>query len=384
VAPRGAEAGGPPVTQIARPGLREAHLPGLALRQAAWVAASGGVAAMAVLLGLDLPPLLVLPIALAVGAAIAHPRRLHKGLLLVPLSVAAVALVAWVGGVHPALWWDGSLPPLSPATVLAAGGAAGMGAVFLDGRPVDRWRVLHGALGTAAGAGIGAWAASQLVPLSWAGPFGAALAMAITALVASQGLLAAAVEWRFADRLPTRNKICVALTEPYRAPVLRAWELDQGFEKAAPDQVTRDGLGEVAVWVYRMQYALQDLDREAAAIGGSDVEARVRTLRDEAVASDDDFTAERQSATADHLERLISVRDALALEGRRTRALVDYAIAYLEEARAGLTLARVQPGGPMPDRLGEVLHRLRDYGTEGDARRRTHREMGSLQQQSSA
>ena len=69
---------------------------------------------------------------------------------------------------------------------------------------------------------------------------------------------------------------------------------------------------------------------------------------------------------------------AIQTERQRTEALVDYALAFLEEARAGLAIARELPGEASPDRLPEVLGRLRDHATEGDVRRRTNREMGKI------
>ena len=86
-------------------------------------------------------------------------------------------------------------------------------------------------------------------------------------------------------------------------------------------------------------------------------------------------------ATAEHLKRLLEHRAAIAVERGRTDALVEYALAFLEEARAGLAVARELPGEAIPDRLPEVLGRLRTQARDGDARRRTVRELDRLDKQ---
>jgi hypothetical protein len=71
-------------------------------------------------------------------------------------------------------------------------------------------------------------------------------------------------------------------------------------------------------------------------------------------------------------------RHLIDIERQRTHALVEYALAFLEEVRAGLAVARELPGEAIPERLSEVLGRLRGQAKAGDARRRTAREMTSI------
>ena len=123
---------------------------------------------------------------------------------------------------------------------------------------------------------------------------------------------------------------------------------------------------------------LQTLDREVETIRPAEVQARIERCQSGETA--DPFTAERQKATISHLERLLEHRAAIVQERERTGAIVDYALAFLEEARAGLAVARELPGEAVPDRLATVLHRLRSQAREGDNRRRTKREIDDLDQ----
>ena len=137
-------------------------------------------------------------------------------------------------------------------------------------------------------------------------------------------------------------------------------------------------MAEVATWVFRLQITLQALDNELSHIDPDQVRARIESNRNLGPEVDE-FTRERRAATAQHLERLLQHRQAIEIEKSRTDALVDYALAFLEEARAGLAVARELPGETTPERLPEVLRRLRASAQEGDARRRTARELGAIQ-----
>ena len=101
-------------------------------------------------------------------------------------------------------------------------------------------------------------------------------------------------------------------------------------------------------------------------------------MYEEAEACTDDFTRDRRLATATHLERLAEHLDALVLERQRLIALIDYAAAYQEEARAGLVLARLKPGDYTPPRLDDVLTRLRSHSQRQLAQRATVREVAPL------
>jgi hypothetical protein len=193
-------------------------------------------------------------------------------------------------------------------------------------------------------------------------------------LVGSQALVPLAI--RFDNpALPSKRQVRKALQEAYRPPVFKAFDLYTGCTKQAPDAGTRRGMIEVATWVFRLQVTRQTLEGELNAIDPTDIQERIDSCTTD---NSDSFTRDRKQATADHLRRLLEHRKAIATEWRRNLALVDYALAFLEEARAGLAVAREMPGEQFPDRLPEVLHRLRNASEEGDARRRTAREMEKM------
>jgi hypothetical protein len=239
----------------------------------------------------------------------------------------------------------------------------------------DALDLLHGALGTSAGATAGLWAALRLFPEAL-GPLPvAALTSALVGLIASQGLLVPA--WS-ADhpRLPRRGTVRRRLPARYHPPIWRAWELYQHVGPRTPDVSTRRGVHEVALWVYRLQAARHHLRSEYQAIDLEDISQRIATCEDDDQA--DPFTTDRRVATLEHLTRLLTHRDTLVREERRCEALVDYAIAFLDEARAGLAVGRHLPGEVSPDHLDNVLSRLRDHAAEGPLRRQTRREMMAL------
>ena len=91
--------------------------------------------------------------------------------------------------------------------------------------------------------------------------------------------------------------------------------------------------------------------------------------------TEDDFTRERQLATARHLQSLLGHAQQIRLEHARSQSMQEYALAYLEEARMGLALARALPSDAAPSRLGEVLDRLRSHAQESETRRKTAREV---------
>jgi len=136
-------------------------------------------------------------------------------------------------------------------------------------------------------------------------------------------------------------------------------------------------LAEVATWVYTLQLTLQTHDEALNTSDVPDVQRRIQACNaDDGI---DAFTKDRQMATAKHLQRLLEHRQALTKERRRTLSLVDYALAFLEEVSAGLAIARQLPGEATPDRLPEVLERLRMHADAGDARRKTQRELVHMQ-----
>lgn len=345
------------------PWVERSALEQLPKRQALWIV--GGTFAAAVLAALPLwavQPELALALALGAGVSLVDIRKIWAA----PFIVAAVGL----GGLAcVAMGW--------PA-VIGAGAVAGALATWLFPHRTDALDLVHGALGTLAGACIGLWVATMVLPASLPMFVSAALTGGIVTLLAAQGLLPVAIRFDQAPQLPSAREIQKALRISYRPPVFKALDLYQGSQAAAPDRDSRRGLAEVATWVFRLQVTLQALDGELAQIDPEQVRARIDQHRN-LPADLDEFTRERRQATAHHLERLLQHRAAIGIERGRTDALVDYALAFLEEARAGLAVARELPGETTPDRLPEVLHRLRSSAQEGDARRRTARELGSMQ-----
>lgn len=335
-----------------------AKLPG---RQARWIVAQTAVASGLWAAGLwEAHPELSLSLALSVGPVAALPRRIWA-LPLVCGGVLAAGLAAAAIGI--------------PA-VLGAGAVTGLCAGLLLPEEGDALDIVNTVLATLAGSALGLFAAVQLTPGLEGSLIGTALLSGLVALAASTGLLPAAIRLQN-DALPTRAGILRTLRAPYREPVFRALELFHRARPHVPDRQTRKGLAEVTRWVYTLQQTLQSHDDALATIDVEAVSDRIAKCLDTSEA--DAFTRERQQATAAHLQRLLDHREALAQERRRTDALVDYASAFLEEASAGLALARQLPGEASPDRLPEVLHRLRDHADAGDARRQTHRELQQLQ-----
>lgn len=340
----------------------QAPLAVLPLRQTGWVLATTGAAAGLSLAGLwaDQPEL-SLSLALSLGPIAACPRRawalplVAGGVVLAGLAVSAVGLPAIIG----------------------AGAAAGLAASLMLPDRTDALDLVNGTLGGLAGAALGLFAALQLAPALQGTLLGTVLTAAVVGLVSSQALLPVALRLEGAGGAPSRGRILRTLREPYRPPAFRALELFNRARPQAPDARTRKGLAEVTSWVYRLQLALQTHDDALGTIDPEDVQARI----DACLAEDDAdaFTLERRAATATHLRRLLEHRAKLSRERRRTEALVEYALAFLEEASAGLALARELPGEASPDRLPEVLRRLRDHAEAGDARRATQRELDVLQ-----
>jgi hypothetical protein len=330
-------------------------------RQAAWMAGSIGAAALLATTSLwAVQPEIALAVALGAGASCVDPRRLWAS----PLVVAAVVVAALASIV---LGW--------PA-VVGAGAVAGACATWLFPQRTGPIDLVHGALGGLAGASIGLWAATALVPAAWPLALQSIVTTGVVALVGSQGLLPVAVRFDQAPRVPSHRLVSKTLRVAYRPPVLRAIDLYTSSQAQAPDLDTRHGMAEVVTWVFRLQVTLQALDGELGQIDPEQVADRITRAR-ASEGEQDAFVRERRLATVSHLERLLDHRSAIALERARSVALVDHAVAFLEEARAGLALAQHRPGETIPDRLPDVLRRLREHASDGEARRRTARELGS-------
>lgn len=339
--------------------VRGSALPGLPARQGAWVGTQMVAASAVSLLGLwAMQPELALSAAIGAGAGVVNPKKLWA----MPAVVVAVVLAGMLCTAYQV-----------PA-VIGAGAMAGALSTWLLPHKTDWLDHLNGALGTLAGSSLGLWAATALLPSSVPVVLSAILTAGFVGLVGSQGLLPAAIRYDAGPELPTASSIKANLQLRYRPPVLRAIELHAAARKHAPDSETRRGLAEVATWVYRLQLTRQTLDSEADAIDPLSIRERIDAY--ENLGPDADaFTRDRRLATARHLARLLEHREAIDVELQRSEALVDYALAFLEEARAGLAVARQLPGETMPERLDEVLGRLREHADQGDARRQSVREL---------
>lgn len=331
----------------------------LPMRQAGWVGAQTATAAGLSLAGVwTSHPELAMSVAMGVGASVANPRKVWA----MPLVTTATVL----GGLAS------TALDLSP--VLGAGAVAGFAVAWLLPEPADGLDYVNAALGAAAGSAIGLWAASALMPDLVGTTVGAALAAAMTGLVGAQGLLPLAFRYD-AVTVPGKGTITRELKPAYRQPAFQALELYSAAIKRGPDDPTKRGLAEVCTWVFRLEKTLQTLDGDLASIDVDKVAARIAEA--EATPDSDTFTRERRQATAEHLRRLLLHRKAIDTERGRTVALVDYALAYLEEAHAGLALGQQLPGEASPERLPDVLQRLRAHAAEGDTRRKTARELQS-------
>jgi len=363
-------AASPRIPRSVRPVLRALHWRHLLRRQVAWILTTACIGAFIVLISPVSHLALWVALALGLGAAASIADRWTLGLVVAAATVAAAVL--W----H-VVWASGSTL-LNGTTLMIIGGVTGAGVVRWVPSAGDAGTTLLGALSGAVGAGAG-WASAQAwVPTDWPSVASALAIFGLTGLATSASLWVSTIEWRSADRMPSHMRIRQTLRDPFQAGVLAAWRRDRQLARVVGDPDTRDGLGEVGAWIYRLSMSLQDLDDAIAAIDAKDIQTRIDTLETEAKRATDAFTRDRTRAAAGHLIQLCSHRDALAIERDRMSALLLYAEAFLEEAEAGLAIARVHPGEQIPDRLTDVLSRLRDDATASDSRRRTTRELVAL------
>ncbi len=347
------------------PRVIRASLPRAARRQALVLGLlwAGIGATVGALLGAFIPsahPFLLFGCAAAAGLPLAA-RRVGWGLL------AALALFALGMAISVARW--------SP--FLIAGSALGVLLVLLRQGPGFAV-TLQGALAGATLSTVAAALSARLLEVGLPATLTGGLQGALVGISFAPLLWLASVEWKSAVRAPPPRIIQATLPAEHREPCVKAWELDQALAAQTSETETRDGLGEVAAWVYRLSWSQAALSRELQNIDAERLEGRLSEARKAAAEAGDALTREPREATVRHLEQLSSHRDALILEQQRTGALIDYALAFLEQARAGLALARVRPGEGMPERLGDVLTRLRSQTAEGDARRQTARQLTPL------
>jgi len=350
---------------IAQQGRIEYHPPRAVARQLAWTVSAVPVAALLSLAGVHTGSVMFFAILAAAGLAAAYPSNALRSLhLLVGLAFAGIA--AGAIGLQPGLW------------VAAVTGAV---ATWYSRGSFEIWRMVNGALVGFIGAALMAWLASILLPASPFPTFGIVAAIATAAFYSfgvSQTIWLDGVTWRRLDAIPSKRRIRNTLAARYREPCFNAWHIDRVVRTLAPDRETREGLMEVAAWVYRLSWALQSLDKELGLADEVDLGERIAHLEQKVATDTDTFVRDRHKAAVEHLKQTKEHRHALSVERDRTSALLDYALAFLEEARAGLAVARIQPGHDIPERLHDVLGRLRSYAHERNAERTIAAELGIL------
>ena len=341
-------------------------------RQMIWTVVQAATAAGLAALGLAAgQPALAVAGALSAAVFAANIRR--------PVRAAAVA-AATLGSVFTLSLFPattGGAIGISGAQVLIAGGIVGAGLAWMNA-DLDRWQLIQTTLAGVATVGLGWWASTRLMGGLPTDALSAGLHGAIFGLLACQGAVIASLRYNIVQRIPNVRKIKATLRPDYQPACLKAHRLDEELASNAPDRDIRDGLGEVAAWIYRLQWNLQIMDREIEEISDMDLQSRIAQLYSDAESADDDFIRDRRMAAAQHLEQLVGHRGTLALERDRIDALVEYAAAYQEEARAGLVLARMKPGDYIPARLDDVLTRLRSHSQEQLVARNTARELARI------
>lgn len=258
--------------------------------------------------------------------------------------------------------------------LFGAGLVTGLGLAASRVGAREPWKLAETALAGAVLAPLGHLAAHGLGPHmpTWLAP---GLTAFVASLVSAQTLFFLDLDWREMARIPSPRRIRATLRDPFRSACLRAHELDGSLRRYAPDRATREGLGEIAAWIYRLSLSLQAMDDELEELPEEHIQHRIATMEEAAAGTGDSFTRDRRHAAQRHLEGLLRHRHALVVEKERTESLVEYAMATLEEARTSLFYTRRVPGHPTPRGVDEVLDRLRSYSAEETARRDAVREL---------
>lgn len=336
-----------------------ASAPAVLEMQARWISISIVIGSAA--WGLDLwsrSPAWCLASATIIGALAIQPRTVRW--------MAPVLSGAWLVG--------GVLDEANLSTVLAAGASAGLATGMLL-RPEIPGRIrIHLVLACTAGSGLGLMAAAQAHPDLVGTLEGAWTAILWTAIGTSSGLWMLYLGLH--RGLPTRRDVERSLLPEYRPPVFKALDIHADAVKWAGQVEDRMGLDELVRWTWDLQSSLQSMDQQLTRMNIADIEARRSAV--EPIPFSDDVTRTRYAAMRTHLDRLTEHYEALSLERKRTAVHVDYALAFLEEARAGLAIARELPADALPEGLPEVLQNLRNHAQHADARRRTARELQSV------
>ena len=360
----------------------DGHLRSSILRaQARWILVS---AALAVLLSMLTPGLrldLSLSLCVAIGLFAARPLPV-RGLATVLAAVlsteilATQAVLAWTPLPQASHFVSTTVYTVEGQQIMAAASILGLGVGWMEPNGHRLWRAINGSLIAATGAAIGWWVGLRVWPTAGASQLiGCSMAMAAPASLA---LWVRALRPWSATRIPSQRTIVRELAEAYRPPCIEALRLDQTIEAECEDRHCRDGLGEVAAWVYRLQWILQRMDRELSTSPEMDLKGRLERAEAAVSETTDRFTRDRRRATLSQLNRLSAHLDRIRIERERALALVDFALVNLEEARAQLVLARLQPGAHAPPSVHEVLTRLRAWSQQQEAEQSSLREMACM------
>lgn len=176
--------------------------------------------------------------------------------------------------------------------------------------------------------------------------------------------------------LPNTFELFTKLRGPFRQPVYRAILLCRQARTQVSDRHTRAGLIEIVRWVFRLQQVANRLTVRIESIHVEEIYKQMNAHKNSR--SSDALTLERKKETQKHLEKLLQHRDSMALEIERTEAMVEFANAFLEEVNASLYLSKTRNYSFQPDRLPDVLHRLRSHAIGESARSQTQIELATL------
>ena len=179
---------------------------------------------------------------------------------------------------------------------------------------------------------------------------------------------AAPLLWMHERRRPYRWQVVLGLRPDHRVGVLRALTLVRRGHRYTSDTTVLNGLDEVGAWVFDLHTTLQRIEHERALLAESSAPVAPSPTGDA-------FAATRHAAAQDHYARRAEHDIALATELERTQALGHYALAWLEDAVAGLAVARNTPELAAPIDMSGVLERMRRHQRHHDAVRRTELEL---------
>lgn len=156
-----------------------------------------------------------------------------------------------------------------------------------------------------------------------------------------------------------------ALSVRRRPAVFRALQRAEQGWMCTRDVDVRSGLDEVSNWVFTLQVHQQAIDRDVAVL------ACATTQSTETPDGRDAFAAKQRAAASSLRARQEDHVRTLRVEAERTSALVEFALAWLDDAVASLTVAQRTAQVAAPIDMDRILARLRAHEREQDALRRT-------------